>query len=383
MRLARALACGLLLAGCGEDRAGRGPEIRFEAESGTVALDGLPREAIAALRHEPADTWPIHFPVATAAAAGRDDRPPVLGSYAVEGDRVRFRPRFPFLPGQGYIARWLPPGAPPGTGPAAELRFSLPRPALAPSTVVSHVYPTGVELPENLLKLYVHFSAPMSRSDARHHLHLLTDDGSEVAAPFALPEVELWNEETTRLTVLLDPGRIKRGVGPNEQAGPPLVAGRLYRLRIDAEWEDAQGNPLASPFEKRFRAAPADRDAPAVESWLLEPPEHRSSPLALRLSERLDHALLLGCLTVVDSEGVAVEGTVEIPAGETSWLFRPRAPWRAGSYTLRIETRLEDLAGNSLRRPFETPVAVEAGEQDPSSGVVELPFTVKGPPASG
>ena len=56
---------------------------------------------------------------------------------------------------------------------------------------------------------------------------------------------ELWDTNNTRLTVLFDPGRIKRGVLPNEQLGPPIVDGKHYTLLIDRGWQDARGVPLA------------------------------------------------------------------------------------------------------------------------------------------
>ena len=37
----------------------------------------------------------------------------------------------------------------------------------------------------------------------------------------------------------------------------------------------------------------------------------------------------------------------------------PSKPWTAGSYTLALNPRLEDLAGNSLERPFEVDLSSE------------------------
>ena len=39
--------------------------------------------------------------------------------------------------------------------------------------------------------------------------------------------------------------------------------------------------------------------------------------------------------------------------GEGSWSFAPDAPWRGATHVLAVETRLEDLAGNSLARVFD------------------------------
>lgn len=383
--------------GCGAPRPEASPpepahQLRFVAEPGrpeasTVEVVGLAPATLKRLRREPAEALARRLVIFTAEAAQHPDRPAVAGEVSVEPDRVRFRPRFPFVPGQGYMVRWLGDGGdaralelPAVEIPALEIRFALPRPAPVASTVVAEVFPTAAELPENLLKLYVHFSAPMSRGEARQRLHLLNDDGSEVEAAFALPGVELWDGETRRLTVLLDPGRIKRGVGPNEELGPPLVAGRGYRLRIDREWADAQGDPLAAAFEKRFRAVAPDRSAPRPADWRLEPPATPAAPLAIFFPEPLDRALLDDSLAVLDAGGSPVAGTVEVTDGETAWRFSPREPWRPGAYRVRVDPRLEDLSGNSVRRPFETPVGAEAGEQEPAPGSVELLFRVAGSP---
>ncbi len=38
---------------------------------------------------------------------------------------------------------------------------------------------------------------------------------------------------------------------------------------------------------------------------------------------------------------------------ERAFLFYASESWKAGEYNLRIEGRLEDLAGNNLNRPFD------------------------------
>ncbi|MDP7205986.1 MAG: hypothetical protein QGH11_10470, partial [Pirellulaceae bacterium] len=46
----------------------------------------------------------------------------------------------------------------------------------------------------------------------------------------------------------------------------------------------------------------------------------------------------------------------------------PRARWRPGDYQLAVGVILEDLAGNSVARPFEVDVTSETPEHiDPSS----------------
>ena len=102
----------------------------------------------------------------------------------------------------------------------------------------------------------------MSRGVAWKHIHLLRHDGSCVDLPFLEIEQEMWDAESTRLTVLFDPGRIKCGVKPLEEVGPSIEAGRSYTLVIDRDWPDASGAPLVTAHHKEFwvrRGPRADR----------------------------------------------------------------------------------------------------------------------------
>src|SRR5262249_19518297 len=132
--------------------------------------------------------------------AGEGDVPALLGSYALEKGILEFRPRYPLAP--GITVR--------GVFRGAATRFDIPKAAAkAPSTRVAHVYPSADRIPENELKFYIYFSAPVQRGEAWKRIHLLREDGSAVDLPFLEIDQELWDPDTTRLTVLFDPGRIK------------------------------------------------------------------------------------------------------------------------------------------------------------------------------
>ena len=113
-------------------------------------------------------------------------------------------------------------------------------PASTLDTVVKQVYPSGRVLPENMLRFYIEFSAPMGRGGPRSSTSVsLTDDGKEVVDPFLPVEAEFWNPERTRFTLFFDPGRVKRGIKPNRDMGRALVAGRRYTLIVSdglARW---------------------------------------------------------------------------------------------------------------------------------------------------
>lgn len=61
-------------------------------------------------------------------------------------------------------------------------------------------------------------------------------------------------------------------------------------------------------------------------------------------------------LSVLDSEKQEVPGRVDVNDAATRWSFRPDQPWPAGRFQISVDTTLEDLAGNSIARPFEVDV---------------------------
>ncbi len=293
------------------------------------------------------EQWQAIFPVAVEPAVPREDGPaaPMLGTYRVEEGLVRFSPRFPLLEGQRYRATFL--------GAAAS--FEVPRRS-RPPTRVSGVYPSAGDLPENLLRMYVYFSAPMRDNEALAHVHLLNADGQEVHGAFLDTQEELWDRSRTRLTLLLDPGRVKTGLAFHDQVGRALVAGKAYRLVVDGGWRDAYGTPLQSSFEKPFRVSGAALAPPEVETWQVAPPRAGTqAPLTLRFPRSLDHVLLALFIHVRRADGQTLPGSIELDQEETVWRFTPEGPWERDSYTVEVDGRLEDLAGNNLYGLFDRP----------------------------
>ena len=166
-------------------------------------------------------------------------------------------------------------------------------------------------------------------------------------------DVELWNEDRTRYTVLFDPGRVKRGILPNEEMGRSLVAGKHYTLVVDAGWRDGAGQPLVAEFRREFRVGPSEEQAIDPATWRIEAPlAGTEDPLVVSFPRSLDYGLLQRALTV-SLRGGRVPGEVRLDAGETRWLFTPNERWRTGEYQLHASSILEDVAGNRIGRPFE------------------------------
>jgi hypothetical protein len=285
------------------------------------------------------------------------DMPPVAGSYAVEGAALRFTPMFALDAGREYsvvLDMAQLPGVQAGA-PASVVTAVVGRPAdnRVPSTTVAAVYPSGNEIPENQLRMYIQFSAPMSHRTGLDYIRLLDDRGEAVVDPFLPLDADFWNGDRTRFTVFFDPGRVKRGILPNQQMGRALEPGRRYTLVISQEWRDAQGLPLKTAYSREFLVRPPDERPLDTATWRIEPPvAGSSSPLRVTFPEPLDHGLLLRALGVA-RDGAALDGEVMIEEGETRWTFTPRTRWQAGDYQLVALSILEDRAGNRIGRAFE------------------------------
>jgi hypothetical protein len=216
----------------------------------------------------------------------------------------------------------------------------------------------------------------MAAGDAYAHVKLLKANGEPVFRPFLEIGEELWDGTGQRLTLLFDPGRVKRGLSPREQFGPVIEAGQSYRLVVGKEWLDARGQPLAAVFEKRFTAGPAIETALDMKEWKVDSPAAQTSdPLVVRFPRPLDRALLHRMISVVDNHGGQIEGQILVAEEERRWEFRPLADWRAGKYELIADSALEDSAGNNLARPFEVDV-FEKVDQSPAPEFVRLSFEV-------
>ena len=269
----------------------------------------------------------------------------MLGEYSVTDDKVLFKPLIPLSHGTTYQVSF--------NGNTVGV-IKVPLPESAQPTSLLKVYPTKDTVPENLLKLYIEFSAPMQEGEALCHITLLNKNGDTVPNVFLDLQPELWNKERTVLTVWLDPGRIKRDLIPNRSMGNPLIKGHQYTLSISASWKDAQGLPLHQPYTKKLVVGDRDSISPRPERWKLKVPGAATKqPLVVSTEEALDYFLLQETLSIIDSRGSTVDGNITINNNETTLQFAPADPWQPGHYTLSIASHLEDLAGNNLNRPFD------------------------------
>jgi hypothetical protein len=296
-----------------------------------------------------------------------NSRVPMLGRYqVVSNDNIRFKPLIPLTPGKTYEVFYK--GSLIG-------RVSTPLPDKSTAPALVAIYPSADTLPENLLKVYLQFSAPMREGEALQHIHLLSSASDTIPNIFLDLQPELWNRERTALTVWLDPGRIKRDLVPNQQFGNPLQRGAQYNLVVDKDWKDVQGLALQQPYTKRVVVTGRDNEVPQPQGWRIElPTAETTRPLRIHFGESLDYFLLPETILVVGEKGDLLKGNIQILDKERGIEFTPEISWKPGKYRLSIATYLEDLAGNNLNRPFDRDTKFQ---QKKEGDFVEREFVIR------
>jgi hypothetical protein len=307
------------------------------------------------------------------------DAPAMTGRYTAAGEALTFTPAFPLDAGRRYVATLDPRALIPARAEAVITTVvALPASTHGSTTIVTRVWPSADLLPENLLRMYLEFSAPMAREHGRDFLTLVDERGAEVKDAFLALDVDFWSPDGRRYTVFLDPGRVKRGILPNDQFGRALAPGHRYTLVVNPKWRDGNGQPLAAAFSHTFGVGPADMAPLTTSTWKVTPPAANTrDPLTATFPKPLDHGLLHRALGVALRNSITpLDGLIEIGAGETTWRFIPTTPWKVGDYDLVVLSILEDPMGNKLGRPFDVDRFTEI-DKTPAPERTTIGFTIK------
>lgn len=297
-----------------------------------------------------------------------DTRTRIAGQYSHENNVLRFIPAFGFSAGQNYVAR---------VHEAEDeelIPFHIPVEAAKTPAAVTEIYPSGDTLPENTLRFYIHFTVPMQPRVAFDYIKLRNASGEVDEATFMRFKQELWNEDRTRLTVLVDPGRIKREVATNVELGPALLSGQQYTLTIESGWSSADGTSALSTFTKTFRVSNALRTRPDTNLWTSNAPcAGTREPLNINLDRPFDRSLLTRALRVETVTGDEVEGVSQVKGAEYIWSYTPMKPWPAKDMLLIANPTLEDVAGNNFRDLLDHVASLQASDMAAS----ELPIRIR------
>jgi hypothetical protein len=330
----------------------------IELTNGTVRAFNLNKEILYffARYNRDQEDWQEVFPIRT-----KDATINIAGTYQVAETEVVFTPRFPWANGVKYEAsfdlaqlakNYNEVYIPPSSINALRLEFSLARSSKTVPKVVA-VYPSSDNLPENQLKFHITFNTPMTHGDVYNFVKIVDSKGAEVEKAFLIVDQEFWDPEMKVVTLLLDPGRIKRGLKANLQMGAPLKAQERYQLRINAGWKNIDGALTASNFTKDFRCIEADRKQIDIGTWKISNPTAGTDEMIIDCRENLNYILASDAIRITDEKNNPVEGDIVLRANESVIVFHPKARWSNGTYTLAVNPLLEDLAGNNLKRLFD------------------------------
>jgi len=286
------------------------------------------------------------------ASACCEGRAPISGTYAAVGDAATFTPAFPFVDGQVYTV--LLRGK-------AKQEFIVGPEGLPVRPEVLAVYPSGQVIPENTLRFYIEFASPMQPHRAEEFISLEDADGRPDREAFMSFKQELWNHDRTRLTLLMDPGRIKRGVATNLELGPALESGHRYTLVVGAGWPAASGQGVTAEHRSAFDIGDPLRSRPDTGNWAITAPRlGTTDPLELRFDRAFDRVQLRHSITVSDARGQRIPGSMTPLEHETAVSFVPAEVWRDSEVFVSVDATLEDVAGNNFREVLDHPVGTPA-----------------------
>jgi hypothetical protein len=206
------------------------------------------------------------------------------------------------------------------------------------------ISPQANVLPANTLRFYIYFPRSGEAHFDRDHLWLLNEEEQAVRDPFLVLSHELWSVDGSRLTVLMEPGRIKRGLGADPSHEPALVVGRTYSLVVKA---------LGQTARDTFRVSDPVLEAVDETRWRLVSPTAGSlDPAVVHFDRVMDAALCEDDIGVLTPPGEVVQTRASLAPDGTVRLT-PSHPWPAGEHRLVISEPLEDVCGNRLGQALD------------------------------
>lgn len=269
----------------------------------------------------------------------------IQGHYTKDAGYLIFKPYFPFESGMTYVVRTMNDKA---DGTYSYHPFQIGKKEIVEEAKVISIYPSANQLPENLLRFYIYFNTPMKKGQALKYIQLLDEEGNIDRHAFMEFKQELWSADGKRLTVLFDPGRIKRGVSTNELRGPALIEGKRYKLSISGTWQDVHGQQLTINTIKEFVVDNGYRQHLKINDWEIDVPKvNTNESLTIKFDRIIDHALIQSMITLKNGDN-NLAGNWEILENEQLIRFIPEKKWSEGNYRIMFDSRLEDVAGNNL-----------------------------------
>ena len=164
----------------------------------------------------------------------------------------------------------------------------------------------------------------MEQGGAAGRFHLLAEDGGELIGALLPMPPELWDRPRRRLTVLLEPGRIKRGIATERPGRAAARARHLGHLRGGRPTHRCCGCAVgerraAHVSNRRAHSLARGPQVGGTCSW----PDSAGDQLVVRFGRSLDRALVRRCLKVVGPDGRVVPGQAVLDRDAAIWTFTP------------------------------------------------------------
>ncbi|SMG27034.1 hypothetical protein SAMN05661096_01566 [Marivirga sericea] len=285
----------------------------------------------------------------------------IIGEIERNQKGVTFLPIVPFSPDESYEV-W--------NSKSKLFEFTVKSNLSVPRLI--NVYPLSNEVPANFLKFYLEFSNSMGEVNPYEKISLYKGNQKLEHAILRL-DPPLWNEDRTVLTVWLEPGRIKTDLGPNRMIGSILKPADSIEILIEP-LRGMNALKMDSTYRKRIVILPRDEIKPSIQNWKLETPVVSSTEqLMINTLEVMDYGSTVSGIKILYG-GKDFSGSTDF-VNDTTVSFKPDAKWKSGSYILRVNTKVEDLAGNNFNRLFEEDL--HGNNTIPEDDAVELEFRIE------
>jgi hypothetical protein len=218
---------------------------------------------------------------------------------------------------------------------------------------VTSFEPSAPVLPANILRFYITFDRPARGLVHQSNIKLLDSKDMPVNNAFMDFGQELWSPDGKRLTVLFDPGKVKRGVEAPRSELSPLKENERYKV-------------VLGKLQHVFHVGPAVRERIDPASWVISTVSDPAHTVEIKFDRVMDTALLEDQLHVEDAEGRPVSGIKRVMGGGRGFRFKPFRPLKKGEYQINFDPILEDVAGNRIDEVLDHSVNDKSGESSGS-----------------
>lgn len=215
---------------------------------------------------------------------------------------------------------------------------------------VQSISPESDSIPANILLFHIYFDQEMEENPSAYRFVNLVDENGKTSQ-FVWREKAGWSDNGRQLTLMIHPGRIKRGIEYAEEHGAVFVPGKTYSLVLDSGLRSKSGQALGIS-RKTYFITPEDREIPVLKGLVKSPTAGTHEPIVVRFSESMDRGTLEPGIRIFNTQGQLVQGTV-IRGNMSLWQFKPTDPWPDEEIVIELNDYCTDLSGNHLHRKFE------------------------------